>query len=204
MAYSDFSFDKLETELQLTILEADLYSSIDPIAVSPVLAEILKENVPLGLTINTEKARSELIIAPILVEFRKLLKHQISLFSGIEFNVAPKKGLNGVCDFMISGSPRQILLTAPIIQVVEAKNENIRSGIPQCIAEMVAAQLFNQQKKLDIPVVYGVVTIGSSWKFMRLEGSMVTIDSIEYFIGTPGKILSILQSMVSEISPLPV
>ena len=201
MAYSDFNFDKIETELQLTIVEADLYASTPPLDSSPVLKEILQENVPLGLTINTEKARSEFIIAPMLVEFRKLLNHQISLFSGIEFNVAPKKGLNGVCDFLISGSPRQILLTAPIIQVVEAKNENIRGGIPQCIAEMFAAQLFNQQKKRDLPFVYGVVTIGSSWKFMRLAGNTVTIDSMEYFIETPGKILGILQSMVREALP---
>lgn len=198
MAYSDFTFEKLESDLQLTIAEADLYSSVQSIEVSHILEEILRENVPLGLTINTEKARSELIIAPILVEIRKILKHQISLFSGIEFNVDPKKGLNGVCDFMISVAPIQILLTAPIIHVVEAKNENIKGGIPQCVAEMFAAQIFNQQKKVALPVIYGVVTLGSSWRFMQLEGNTVTIDSIEYFIDHPGKILGILYSMVNQ------
>ncbi len=199
MAYSDFTFEKLESVLQLTIDEADLYSSVKSIEVSNLLEEVLKENIPLGLTINTEKARSELIISPILVELRKILKHKISLFSGTEFNIDPKKGLNGVCDFMISGSPIQILLNAPVIHIVEAKNENIKSGIPQCIAEMCAAQIFNKQKKILLPVVYGVVTIGSSWKFMQLEETKVTIDSMEYFIDNAEKILGILRYMVDQM-----
>ena len=199
MAYSDFTFEKLENDLQLIIDEADLYSSVKLVEVSNVLEEVLKENIPLGLAINTEKAKSELIISPILVELRKILKHKISLFSGIEFNIDRNKGLNGICDFMISGSPTQILLTAPIIQIVEAKNENIKSGIPQCAAAMCAAQLFNKQKKISFPVLYGVVTIGSSWKFMQLEGNKVTIDLMEYFIDNVGKILGILRYMVEQI-----
>ncbi|MGD1951570.1 MAG: hypothetical protein ACFB14_18280 [Leptolyngbyaceae cyanobacterium] len=199
MAYSDFSFEKIETTLKLTITEADLYSSVSPIEVSHLLSEVLKENVPLGLTINTEKARSELIIAPILVELRKILDHRVSLFSGIEFNVAPEKGLNGVCDFMVSASPTQIILNGPVIQIVEAKNENIKSGIPQCIAEMFAAQIFNTHKQLSLPAVYGVVTIGSSWRFMELRGNRVTIDSMEYFVDNVGKILGILCYMANEL-----
>lgn len=146
MAYSEFTFQKLETDLHLIADEADLYSTVQGIKVSPALLDILDENVPLALSINTEKARSELIIAPVLVELRKSLQHRISLFSGVEFNVDPQRGLNGVCDFIISASPKQILLTAPIISIVEAKNENIKSGIPQCIAEMYATQLFNLEK----------------------------------------------------------
>ncbi len=196
MAYSDFTFEKLENDLQLIIDEADLYSSVKSMEASNILEETLKENIPLGLTINTEKAKSELIISPVLVELRKTLEHKISLFSGIEFNVAPEKGLNGVCDFMISGSPIQILIAAPVIHIVEAKNENIKSGIPQCIAAMCAAQLFNKQKKILLPIVYGLVTTGSSWKFMQLEGNKATIDLMEYFIDNVEKILGILRYMV--------
>jgi len=199
MAYSDFTFEKLQNELQLIIAENDLYSQVTSLEVSHVLTEVLKENVPLGLSINTEKAKSELLVSPILVELRKILAHKVSLFSGIEFNVAPEQGLNGVCDFIISASPTQILFTAPVIHIVEAKNENIKSGIPQCIAAMRAAQLFNQQKQLALPKVYGVVTIGSSWKFMQLEENQVIIDSMEYFIDNTGKILGILCYMVGQV-----
>ncbi|WP_321161611.1 hypothetical protein [Lyngbya sp. CCAP 1446/10] len=57
-------------------------------------------NLPLALEINSDKARSELIIAPILVEIKKRLPERMSLFSGREFNVDPARGLSGYCDFL--------------------------------------------------------------------------------------------------------
>ena len=198
MAYSEFTFPKLEKDLLLTIEEADLFSVVEPVTIGGTLSEILKENVPLALSISTEKARSELIIAPVLVELRKTLKHSISLFSGVEFNVDPRKGLNGVCDFIISASSKQILLAAPIINVVEAKNENIKSGIPQCAAEMYAAQFFNRAKEIEVIYIYGVITTGSSWKFMQLKDDQITVDSQEYFIADAGKIMGILIYMVNQ------
>ena len=196
MPYSEFTFQQLEVDLQLTLEEADLYSAVKPVEISPLFSEVLAENVPLALSIHTEKARSEFIIAPLLVELRKTLHHQVSVFSGIELNVDPQKGLNGVCDFIIAASSRQILLSAPLIHIVEAKNENIKSGIPQCVAEMYAAQLFNGAKACEVPVVYGAVTTGSSWKFLQLREQTVTIDSVEYFIDNIRKIMAILFAMI--------
>ncbi|MHC5833761.1 MAG: hypothetical protein ACYT04_000000101630, partial [Nostoc sp.] len=88
---------------------------------------------------------SELIIAPILVDLRRQLREQIGLFSGIDFTVDNSKGLNGTCHFIITKSPEILILTAPVITVVEAKKENINAGLGQCAAEMVAAQIFNKQ-----------------------------------------------------------
>jgi len=195
MPYSDFTFRQLETVLQLRLEEAELYSAVEPVEISQLFSEVLAENVPLALSIHTEKARSELIIAPVLVELRKTLRHRVSVFSGIELNVDPQKGLNGVCDFIISASSRQLLLSAPLIHIVEAKNENIKSGIPQCVAEMYAAQLFNSAEACELPVVYGVVTTGSSWKFLQLTERTVTIDRGEYFIDNIRTIMAILLAM---------
>ncbi|GGA36301.1 hypothetical protein [Okeania sp. KiyG1] len=103
-----------------------------------------------------------MIISPIIVELRKYFNRQISLFSGTEFNVDKSKGLTGRCDFIISYSPKQLEVTAPVMTIVEAKNDNIKSGLAQCIAEMVAAQLFNRQKKNQIYCIYGIVTTGSN------------------------------------------
>ena len=196
MPYSDFTFRQLETVLQLRLEEAELYSAVKPVEISGLLSEVLAENVPLALSIHTEKARSELIIAPVLVELRKTLRHQVSIFSGIELNVDPQKGLNGVCDFIIAASSRQLLLSAPLIHIVEAKNENIKSGIPQCVAAMYAAQLFNRAEACELPVVYGVVTTGSSWKFLQLRERTVTIDHGEYFIDNIRTIMAILLDMI--------
>jgi hypothetical protein len=82
VAYAEFTFQKLETDLHLLIEEADLYSVVAPVQIGSTLADILRQNIPLALAINTEKARSELLIAPVLVELRKMLAHRVSLFSG--------------------------------------------------------------------------------------------------------------------------
>ena len=83
-----------------------------------------------------------------------------------------------------------------MIAVVEAKNDNIPSGLGQCIAEMVAAQIFNERHQNLIPTVYGVITTGSNWKFLRLEGNVVTVDLEEYYLNDVSKILGILRYCV--------
>lgn len=100
---------------------------------------------------------------------KKISNNQISLFSGIEFNVNPDLGLNVFCDFIISLSTQQIVLKAPVITLVEAKNDNLRNGLAQCMAEMLAAQIFNQSKGKEIPKIYGVITTGNAWQFLELE-----------------------------------
>jgi len=200
MSYSDFDLRKVKNELGVKLIERqNVFSAVKPVDISPILSEILTENIPLARAINTEKARSELIIATILVEVRKILNHQVSLFSGIEFNVDKEKGLNGFCDFIISASQEQLILSSPIIAVVEAKNENIIGGLGQCIAEMVAASIFNQaENNKYITVLYGVVTTGTAWKFLKMKGLEVVIDLDEYLIENPDKIVGILLEMLTQ------
>lgn len=198
MSYSQFSIDTVETTLGITIVETvGLFADTPPVEYSDFLAQSLQKYVPLALAIGTEKARSELILTPLLVELKELLQNKISLFSGREFNVSPEKGLTGFCDFLISKSSEQIIIKAPVIALVEAKNDNIQSGLGQCIAEMVAAQLFNQQKENEIKTIYGTVTTGTNWKFMRLSGQIIEIDLNEYFINDVRKILGILRSFIN-------
>ena len=88
---------------------------------------LIREGTDLALAINTEKARSEFIIAPLLMELRRSLGGTFGLFSGIEFDVDASRGLNGFCDFILTKWPRQLVLTAPLVMIVEAKNDNLRS-----------------------------------------------------------------------------
>jgi len=200
MSYSDFNLKQVKQALGITLLEREgIFSLIDRAHVDVYFMEMLKENVPLARAINTEKARSEFIISTVLVEVRKILKHKISLFSGIEFNVDKEQGLNGFCDFLISASEEQLTVNSPIIAVVEAKNENIIGALGQCIAEMYAARLFNQEENNDnLSKIYGVVTTGTAWKFLKMEDLVVTIDLDEYFIEDPGKIIGIFLAMVAQ------
>lgn len=76
--------------------------------------------------------------------------------------------------------------------IVEAKREDIIGGLGQCIAAMVAAQQFNEDKEQPIPQVYGAVTSGTNWRFLMLEGTRVLIDSQEYYVSQIDRILGIL------------
>ncbi|CAK8718895.1 MAG: hypothetical protein CDV28_15213 [Candidatus Electronema aureum] len=148
MPYSDFDLKSVKQKLGVHLREQQgLFASVPCADLRPAFHEILQENVPLARAVNTEKARSELIISPVLVELRKMLLHRISLFSGIEFNVDKAQGLNGFCDFIISASPEQFILNSPVIAVVEAKNENIIGGLGQCIAEMVRQKSSMKRRK---------------------------------------------------------
>ena len=193
MAYSDFTLKAVKEKFQLTINESpNIFNAIAQQQPSKLLVDTLDFNLPLALAINTEKSRSEMIIAPILLEIKRRANSQISLFSGNEFNIDKSQGLNGDFDFLISLSPEQIYIQAPVLAIVEAKKENLNLGLGQCGALMLAAQLFNQQEGNEIPIIYGAVTTGNIWKFLRLQDRNLDIDLTEYSIDNLSKILGIL------------
>src|SRR5438132_13525220 len=199
IAYNDFTLEALKRQFELRTEEGgDLFGLVTPVPISDLLRETLHESVPLALDISTEKARSELIIAPVLMETRRQFGRRVSLFSGVEFNVDLEQGLRGVCDFLLSLSPEQLAVEGPVVAVVEAKNENIKQGIVQCVAEMVASQRFNRERENPIQSVFGAVTTGSSWKFLRLTDSVVAVDRIEYHISHVERIVGILVTMLRE------
>ncbi|NEP55961.1 MAG: hypothetical protein F6K31_02915 [Symploca sp. SIO2G7] len=198
MPYSQFTLEDIQREFDITIDEkVGIFAEVPEATYSNFLAETLKYNTPLALAIATEKAKSEAIVLPILIELKKQLQNQISIFSGKEFNVDLEKGLTGFCDFLISRSASQLAIEAPVTILVEAKNDNLNSGLSQCMAEMIAAQIFNQAKGKSIATIYGSVTTGSLWQFMRLTDKRIEVDLDEYFLKNVGKILGILHSFVA-------
>ena len=202
MSYSDFTLDTVQTTFDLTLHEQPrLFADVPERVASSLLTEILRENLPLALGSNTEKSRSEMLISPVLVELRKQLNHQISLFSGVDFTIDVAKGLNGSCDFLIGQSPEQLFVKAPVVAIVEAKKENLVAGLGQCVAEMIAANLFNQRKQNQIPTIYGTVTSGTNWRFLKLQDTVVSIDLDEYYLDNVNKILGILANNILSNSP---
>ena len=194
MSYSEFTtIAKVRTAFNLTINEKTvLFADVEPIEPSDYLKTTLTEYIPLASAINTEKARSELIIAPVLLEVRRILNFQIGFFSGTEFNADPESGLNGYCDYILTASSDLYEIRTPVVTLVEAKNENIKTGLGQCIAEMLGAQRFNQQQDDEIEAIYGGVTTGNAWKFLKLVNQTAFIDLNDYYIKEVDKILGIL------------
>jgi hypothetical protein len=201
MSYKDFTLPRVQADFGLTIqTQPDLFGHIPPIALDAAFLAMLAHQAKLGLSINTEKARSEWLIAPILAEFWRRTGEQGSLLSGVDFDVDPDAGLNGWCDFIIGRGPQLHYVTAPVVCVIEGKNESIANGLGQCAAVMVAAQRFNQREGNGIDTVYGIVTTGSNWKFLRLGASVLAIDLNEYLLSQADHILGILLHIVG---PLP-
>ncbi|MFB2879498.1 hypothetical protein [Floridanema aerugineum] len=197
MPYSQFTLSKVKEDFNLSTVEGTRFfpSNIELVSPSPRLMGILEE-IPWAIAVDTEKARSEVIINPVLLEVRRILNQKISLFSGEEFNVDVGAGLNGVCDFLISLSPEQLVVEAPAVIIVEAKKSDLKSGIGQCIAEMIAAQKFNQAKNKPITTIYGTVSSGTQWRFLKLEEKTVTIDLTDYPLPPVEQILGFLVWMV--------
>src|ERR1700683_4092782 len=156
MAFRDFGFPEVQQTFGFTLAEADLFSGVPAMELSSAFSERMRGDIALALAINTEKARSEFIIAPLLSELRRLLGGSFGLFSGVEFDVDSSRGLNGYCDFILTRSPLQSVLTAPVVAIAEAKNDNLRTGLGKCIAAMVAARDFNAKSGAAVAVVHGV------------------------------------------------
>ena len=199
MAYNKFTINQIRKQFEIQVTESsNLFADSLPVAPSEMLRTLLTRDIPLAEAIGTEKAKSEFIVAPILAELRARTEQRISLFSGIEFNIDESQGLTGRCDYIISLSPLQFSLTAPVLMMVEAKNDNINDGLGQCMAEMIAAQRFNQQENNPPRTIYGCVTTGSVWRFLQLQEKQIWIDDKQYFIDDLDVVLGVLFHIVTE------
>ncbi|MBX9582529.1 MAG: hypothetical protein K2X87_19665 [Gemmataceae bacterium] len=200
MAFSDFKYPDVVRQLGLTWrTHPDLFAAVPPVPSGPPFRDTLAVVSPLAATVNTEKARSEWMTALVLGDLWSRYGGQVSLFSGNDFQGDPAAGLNGFCDFLISRSPQQPEILAPVVVIFEGKRENINDGLGQCIAGMVGAQRFNRRHNNPVDPVYGCVTIGSQWKFLTLSGTTVTFDLIEYQLHQVDKLLGILTHMVGPV-----
>jgi hypothetical protein len=199
MPYSKFTLSRAVEDFDLTVREeSNLFAAIPPVMATPLLREILVENVPWAVAVGSEKARSEGIINPVLLEVKRQMGGQVGVFSGEEFNVDIAADLNGFCDFLVSRSSEQLYIKAPVVMLVEAKKEDLKPALGQCLAEMVAAQRFNLAKGQAVETIYGVVTSGTVWRFLQLTGKVVSIDLTDYPLLPVDNVLGVLVWMLRD------
>ena len=199
MAYTDFTLETVESQLGVRARAGDLFPGLAPVPVPDWLRALLDRGMQLALV--SEKARSEFIVAPILLACRELSGGVVAIFSGQRLDVDPGRGLSGECDFLLALSEPIPRLRAPIATVVEAKKNDIEAGLAECIAQMVAARDFNDREQAPVPGVHGCVTTAEAWQFLRLEGSAVTIDRVRIYIDNIGAILGAFQAIVARSRP---
>jgi hypothetical protein len=192
-SYSHYKYEDVKA-LGLDIQTVSFLKMIPSVAISEHLKATLEINLQQNFV--TEKAKSEFIIAPILFEIARLNRDKISFFSGHNLDVDKDLGLKGFCDFLFARIPLSPIIQEPIFCIAEAKNDNLEKGIPQCIAEMYAARLFNERQNKSIETIYGCVTTGYLWQFLKLKNSRVTQDTSIYTLKDLSEILGVLQFMV--------
>lgn len=197
MEFSNFTLQSAQEQFGLNLKTNEpLFPGVRPVDAGPTVHSTLETLGQLALSVNTEKARSEWLIAPILGELWIRDRSTICLLSGVDFTVDKEAGLTGIVDFLVCKGPQVTFITAPVLAVVEGKNESIPGGQGQCAAEMVASLRFNQKAKTAIDKIYGVVTTGANWRFHRLHGSEFAIDTREYITSEADQILGILLYVV--------
>lgn len=197
-SYSQYTADDLKELAIEVIVNGSLFTDIIPIQPSDLLIQTLLINRKLPL--QSEKAKSELLISPILNEIWAKNSHAFTYFSGYQFNVDSKRGLKGFCDYILSTKYNAVFIESPVCAIVEAKhNQDLIDAVPQCGAEMYAAHLFNQQHGKDIENIYGIITTGSEWLFLKLTHDLLVVDEERYFLNNLSVLLGSLQSMINKI-----
>ena len=179
-----------------------MFADVKAVKASKWLKHSLDKNADFAVIQGSEKARSEFIIAPVLAELREIADGKISLFSGVRFDVDKSQKLEGISDFLISRSPDQAVLDAPVVVAVEAKRQDFEKGIAQCVAEMYAARIFNDRKNSNIKDIYGCVTIGNGWQFLILKENKAIIEPTIFDLNEDlERILGILYAMSLGLIP---
>ncbi len=188
--------DDITTKLGVRVESGTLGLPAVPVQVSPFLHEAIRRGMRTALLSNTEKARSEFLVAPVLDEVAELRSKQVSLFSGVSFDVSPADGLVGTVDFLFSGSKAPTMVP-PILAVVEAKNDNLANGYAQCISELIGADRRNSRRPCPL---YGAVTTGTDWQLISLDGErrLATLDDRVYQVASMAELVGTLLGIIDE------
>jgi hypothetical protein len=196
MAYRDFKMKDLKAkfgiqEIGTQLFDRDKIKHIEP---SDKLKSDLEEADFISL--STEKAVSERIIAPIIVELVKLNKDFIQIYSGE--NIKTENGLSGQIDFIIDCLPITMLPRKPYFIVVQSKIGFVFKGFDKAIAQALGIHLFNKlNKKTDNQIVYAIATDGKFWNIGKLEDNNFYIDTEHFSTYELPLLLGALQEIVN-------
>jgi hypothetical protein len=195
MSYRLTTFSDLEEEYGIQqSTQAIFAADIPPVAASDWLLQTLA--IARRMPLRSEKAKSELLIAPIVTAVKLNNEDTIQVFSGEVLRV--DKRLNGEIDFIFARYPRAVELRSPIFCVTEAKRGALEEGFAQCAAQLYGARVFNETHKTTIKTLYGAVSNGTDWKFLKLANNTVFIDENIYTIEQLPTLLGIFQEIIRQ------
>ncbi|MFO0825241.1 MAG: hypothetical protein U0792_19330 [Gemmataceae bacterium] len=197
MAFGDFKYPAVVGSLGLTERTLpNLFADVPLVQPSALLLNCLGINIPLATGAHSESARITWLVGPVLSDLWARYDGRLSVNPGVEFEADPAAKLTGYCDFIVSRGPQRPVIGPPVLLIFEAKRDSIPDGLGQCIAGMVGAQRYNQRNNTPVDPVYGCVTTGSLWKFLRLSGTVLTNDLTEHALTQADRLLGILTHIV--------
>ncbi|MHC5932910.1 hypothetical protein [Nostoc sp.] len=123
----------------------------------PELRQQIEELLPL-VTLSSETARREIMVAPVLSELARFCKCQMRL----EYPLQVSSRLKGNLDYLLRNMNTD--KRDKNFLVVEAKNDDLSRGFTQLSAELIALAIAEEQD-----ILYGAVTVGDTWRFGLLE-----------------------------------
>lgn len=196
MSYSDFTLQSIEARFGVSARPAALLPDARPALVPVWLRAQLDRGLELPLV--SEKARSELIVMPVLLACRELSADSIAIYSGARLDVSPEQGLAGECDFLLARTLPVPEVRAPLAVIVEAKKNDVEAGLGQCVAQMIGARLLNERAGIVEAPVFGCVTTGEVWQFLQLDRSVAAIDRRRYYLDDVAGILGAFEAIVAQ------
>ncbi|MBC8154676.1 MAG: hypothetical protein H7Z72_17400 [Bacteroidetes bacterium] len=194
MAYSDFTLLELKEQFGLTDTVGSLFAELPPVEPGELLTTQLKRAFKLPL--RNEKAKSELVVSPVLLELIDRNSDFFTFYSGENLPADRLRGLVGECDFMISRNTGSFAINMPILAIIEAKRDNLEAGVDQCAAQLYGASLINHGLGHPVPVYYGCVTNAREWLFLKFQHDHYTIDNKRYQLDRLPELLGVFQHIL--------
>jgi len=163
----------------------NLPQSAAPLARLAHLKARIEESLPY-ISLTSEAARRELLIAPVLLDVVYYTHAQLR----IEYPLTVTEQLKGSLDYY--------LYTDRTLLVIEAKHADLSRGFTQLAVELIALDQWCDNTQ---PVLHGAVSTGDIWQFglLQRDAKLVTQDVHLYRVPADVEyVLRILVAMLAE------
>jgi hypothetical protein len=145
----------------------------------------IEESLP-RLSLNSEMARREFLIAPVLTD----LLHYTQATLNVEYPVVVSNQLKGSLDYLLQN--QQTFL------VIEAKNEDLERGFVQLAVELIA---LDQWIESDQTVLHGAISTGNIWQFGQFDRQARAVTQDLDLYRVPADLEELLQVLVRILEP---
>ena len=172
---------------ELTSLELPKVED-QPVATIERLKQRIEESLPF-VTFDSEAARREFLIAPLVLELVHLLRVKVK----VSYALKATNQLKGLLDYYLQSG--QHLL------IIEAKDENLERGFKQLAAELIALDKVTEPAADNL--LYGAVSIGRIWQFAVLDRQQKKISQDLELYRVPTDVEILMRILVAILTGKP-